>query len=262
MLVGVVLSCASPAQEAIVPGGEHAIIAGGRFDDLTAEAIDGGGTLDWIYTSSFGNAVFAGAAAYAVGDAHWAFGRLGGAFRPVERFILHGEINYGSGEREDSGGAGGTEESDFPYLIGKAGLSYELIPKRLFLKFEDQYYEVDDTEGHLIRGGVLVQATEALSAQLDYAESISGNLNTQFGFGRLDYSVPSARFFGGLAVGRSTPEIFDGVIRREAQPQDTLEFFAGVVVPVSRYEFTLAVSHLKLEETSKTPLNLSVRLAF
>ncbi len=242
--------------------GTHSVIAGGRFDDLTAEAIDGGGTFDWIYASPLGNSVFAGAAAYSVGDTRWAFGRLGGAFRSGERFLLYGEVNYGSGEREETGVSGRPEEIDFPYLVGKAGLSYELLARRLYLKLEDQYYEVDDTEGHLLRGGALVQVTSALSTQIDYAESVSGNLNTQFGIVRLDYYTPSVRFLGGVAVGRSTPEIFDGVIRREAQPQETLEFFAGVVVPVSRYEITLAVSHLKLESTSKTPLNLSVKLSF
>lgn len=246
-----------PAQaRATVPGpakGSDAVIVGGRIDDLRADSVGGGGTVDLLHTTVEGNAVFAGVAGFDVGETRWGFGRLGGAYRPRPSLILLGEINYGSGGGDDGG---------FSYFVGKGGFHYALLAKRLYLKLEDQYYNIADTEGHLLKGGAFLQVTPWLSADFDYAESVSGNLNTSFVLGRLDFYSPWGRFLCGVASGRSTPEIFDGVVRREADSQDTLEVFAGAAIPISDYEITLAVSHLELEEGSKTPLTLSIKYSF
>lgn len=242
--------------QAAVPGparGTDSIIVGGRIDDLRADAVGGGGTVDLSHTTAGGNTVFAGVAGYDVGETRWGFGKLGGAYRPMPSLILLGEINYGSGGGDDGG---------FSYFLGKGGFHYELLAKRLYLKLEDQYYNIADTEGHLLKGGAFLQVTPWLSADFDYAESVSGNLNTSFVLGRLDFYSPWGRFLCGVASGRSTPEIFDGVVRREADSQDTLEVFAGAAIPISDYEITLAVSHLELEEGSKTPLTLSIKYSF
>ena len=233
--------------------GTNSVIVDGRIDDLRGNAVGGGGTLAFVHTTPEQNTVFAGFAGFDVGESRWGFGKLGGAFRPRPYLILQGEINYGSGHGEQGG---------FSYLVGKGGFHYELLPRRLYLTFEDQYFNVDDTEGHLLKGGVLVQVTPTLTADFDYAESVSGNLNTRFILGRLDFYSQWGRFLAGVATGRAAPEIFDGVVRREADPQDTLEVFAGVAIPISRYEITLAISHLDLEATSKTPLTLSIKYSF
>ncbi|MGH8584105.1 MAG: hypothetical protein ACREWG_15290 [Gammaproteobacteria bacterium] len=233
--------------------GTNAVIINGRIDDLRSDAVGGGGSLNFVHTTPSGNTVLAGLAGFDVGESRWGFGTLGGAFRPRPPLTLQGEINYGSGHGEQGG---------FSYFIGKGGFHYELLAKRLYLKFEDQYFNIDDTQGHLLRGGVLVQVTSTLTADFDYAESVSGNLNTRFILGRLDFYSQWGRFLAGVATGRATPEIFDGVVRREADPQDTLEVFAGIAIPISRYEITLAVSHLDLEATSRTPLTLSIKYSF
>ncbi len=233
--------------------GSDSIIVGGRIDDLRADSVGGGGTVDLVHTTEEGNVAFGGVAGFDVGDTRWGFGKLGGAYRPRPFLILLGEINYGSGGGDDGG---------FSYFVGKAGFYHELLAKRFYLKLEDQYYNIANTEGHLLKGGALLQVTPWLSADFDYAESVSGNLNTSFVLGRLDFYSPWGRFLCGVASGRSTPEIFDGVVRREADPQDTLEVFAGIAIPISYYEITLAVSHLDLEPTSKTPLTLSIKYSF
>lgn len=233
------------------PSGKHAFFIGGRLDDIQNGETEGGGRFDWVYTSPGGAVLNAGLAAFSVGDSRWSFAKLGGVVRPRPPLILSGEINYGSGTQKGS---------NFPYRLLKAGVTYEALPKRLYLELEDQYIDIDDVHGHLVKGGFSYWVRPDLALAASYAASVSGNLDTRIAAARADYYAGRNRIFAGFALGRTVPEILEGVAGTQSSVQDSQEYFVGFSVPVYRYEFTLAVSHIEFEGGSKTPVVFSFKI--
>jgi hypothetical protein len=180
----------------------------------------------------------------------WHVGRFGAFFKAGARNTIEGEAQLGGGR---TGG-----EDGFDYRVAAAALTRELVPGRLFLRLEDRYLDVDAVRGNLAEAAFTFVPNPRLSARLAYTRSTGGNFETDYVTGRVDVFLKKRlRMLGGVAAGRSRPEIFD-VIGEAAL--DFEEAYVGVAFPVRRMELTALVDRLELGDAERGTLSLSLRV--
>lgn len=261
MLFG--LSCASAlAQSAAEPLGAptpeaaaptHYIIVEGHSVRIpSVAAVSGAGGLHWLRTTRRGATLYTGVEAFSIARSRWTVGNLGGAFRPVDRLILHSQARLGGGR---------INGEPFDYGMYEAGMAY-IAAERLHFTLVDQYWQVAATRGHLIKPGLSWLPHRRLSTDLIYARSASGNLDANLVAGRLGVTVGSVKLIGGASEGRGAAELLDLSLRGAAD-RSLKERFAGLEVQLPRAQVTLLGSDLAIAAIHKRTLsaNLKYRLS-
>jgi len=226
------------------------LIVAGQTDTISPGHGGGGGSLDWVHPSVNGTTLTAGASSFSIGDSRWSLGRVGGAIRPDERTILQGQASLGSGR---------TAGSPFAYRLFNAGLSY-LASTATYIKAEDEYVDIGATHGHLLKTGAVFIPSTRLSADISYAHSLSGNLNSEFASARVDWQTEPARLLGGLAWGRSAPDLLNIDVGSGNGDQAFREFFVGMAIPVSGVELTAVADFVNLDTGRRRTLTLILKI--
>ena len=226
------------------------LIVAGQVDTISSGHGGGGGSLDWVRANVNGTTLTAGVSSFSISDSHWSFGRVGGAIRLDERTIVQGQASLGSGR---------TADAPFAYRLFNAGLSYAAFPT-IYVKAEDQYVDIGATHGHLLKAGALFVPSTRLSADISYARSLSGNLNSELAAARVDWQTEPARLLGGLAWGRSVPDLLNIDVGTGSGDQAFREFFVGMAIPVSGVELMVVADFVNLDTGRKRTLTLSLKI--
>lgn len=239
-----------PADVAQIVADTDSLIVAGQFDRITGAARGGGGAVDWVRTRADGTTLTAGIAHYALGGSEWTLARGGGALRFDDRVIVQGEASAGGGRADGA---------SFSYLVLVARLHYRLA-SAAYLGLEERYIDIAATHGHLPKVSALIVASPALSADIGYARSAGGNLDTEFATARIDWQTRTARLFGGFVRGRIAPTVVNVDVGAGAPSKALREWFLGIAVPVSRIELTVSTDTIKLTDVRRQIVTVGVRI--
>lgn len=204
----------------------------GQLTAIESSSNGGGGGVEWLHRLSAQSAVNLGAFAFSLVGSTWAYGRLGGALTVRDGTTVSGEVNLGAGED--------AADEGFTYQVYKAEVTHALIDRRLYVAAEDQYFHVGSAEENLIKAGVILAPVDPLTIRLSYYFATGGNVHSEFASGRVDFAFKPVTLIAGAVFGQTSPERLN-VISGASDTISFREFFAGVGIPVGRYEVTLVL---------------------
>ena len=244
--------CSAQAAAADPPAASHAdtLTSSGQVDQLSGGGSGRGGAIDWTRSYADGDLLSLGAASFSIAGSRWSFARASVASRPSERLTLLAQTSLGSG-RDDRG--------RFRYRIVGAGVDFRATPS-VHLKFDDQYFDVATTQGHLLRVGAVLLPAAGWSIEGAHARSAGGNLDTAFWTARVERTVASMRLFGGMARGRSRTEVFNTGFSSRSET-DLHQVFLGFAMPVGSAELTIVADALDLDTVRRRTLGVALKFA-
>lgn len=227
----------------------HYIIVEGHSVRIpSVVAVSGAGGLHWLRTTRGGASLSTGVESFSIARSRWAVGNLGGAFRPVDRLVLHSQARLGGGR---------INGEPFDYRMYEAGMAY-MPAQRLHFTLVDQYWHVAATRGHLIKPGISWLPNRRLSADLTYARSVHGNLDANLVAGRLGVTIWSVTLIGGASEGRGAAELLDLSLRGAAD-RSLKERFAGLQIQLPRAQVTVFGSDLVIAAMHKRTLSANIK---
>jgi hypothetical protein len=203
-----------------------------------------GGT--WVHPLAGRTFLQAGGFLYSLGGSRWGYGQAGVGFAPADRTTALLEVNVGRGRRQGRG---------FPYGVFRANVTHQLTPGRLAIEIEDQYVSVDEARGNVVKVGGAV-SRPAFAARAAVHASVGGNIGARYVSARLDLNRKTAGLLGGLAIGRTRPEIFD--LLSISGTVHSTEVFVGARFPVSSRDVTVVIEHLWIAGTRRTTALLAL----
>lgn len=227
-----------------------ALLATGEWERSSGGITGGGGSLDWLHTARPGTNVSLGLATYRLGDSQRTLGRAGAFFPLADRWTLEPQVTLGGG---NTAGAG------FLYQQYRARLGFR-ASSRLYIKAQEEYLNIGDSNGHLLSGGVSVLPSRLLFVDVSYAHSVGGNLGTEFVSGRFDLYQRTLRPFAGFAVGQTAPVVFDVGFGQQLMAQDLREGFVGFVFPIAAAEFTVALDWIQVGSAQRSTFTAGVKI--
>jgi len=198
-------------------------------------------SIDWVHSQD-ALIVDLGLTHKSIGNAEWTVGRLGAAFDIAPRLKLSGEVECGPAEWDGV---------DDIYFRALAQLTFT-ASDRLFLAFDDQYFDVERSHGHLLSAKLAYLPVRALALETRFSQSAGGNLDTQLVSARLDYFA-KLHPFAGAARGRSAPGVFEVAT---GSGDDLRQFFFGIGIPVAGSELTLMSEWLELGDARQQIITL------
>jgi hypothetical protein len=193
-----------------------AIVLGASADRLDA-GNGGSASVLWIHPRG-ANTLTAGGAFFSLADARWAYATVGGMRRFSERTIVNAEANLGRGD--DDGG-------DFRYLLVRAGVTRELLAKRLYGEAEWLQADVARRQNGIARIGATYLPHPPLTLRASLYQSITGDDDTTLVTVRGDYDLGRMIAIAGFSAGRATPVLLQQSAIGETRVR---EVFAGVAM--------------------------------
>ena len=225
-------------------------LSGNRSELTDTKDEGGGGALNWTHYFTPDTVFGLGAEHQFVEEAKWTFGTLRGAVGfgdPDSKSTVYGEVQYGEGD--DNG-------RDFDYGVAVLGFSQMLTPK-FFVLLEGRQIEIDTSHGNLPKLGLTYVWTPRVSTTVSYAHSVGGNLGTELTSARLDYYGRLNLIIGG-AWGTADPNVINLQPGLSLPAQDLREGFLGIGKTFSRAEVQLLGDYLKLADSEKVTVTLSI----
>jgi len=245
---------AGPAASANAVNGPDAasnnsLFVGGQFIDVSAGARGFTGDLDWIRSFSTGRSLNIGASSLSLAGTRWTYARLGVTAKPRSRAAFQLTTDLGRGTQGRQG---------FGYAAVRGAITYEAVPKRLYVEIEDQLLDVQETAGNIVKLGLVWPASASLVGRVAVHATTHGNVDTRALALRVDHARGGFSTFGGFAAGRSRPVLVG--LGAGGKAQDLREVFAGAGMPLGRLRLTLALDWLTLGETRRGSVALSVKI--
>jgi hypothetical protein len=195
---------------------QDAIVIGASADRLDA-GNGGSGSVLWIHPRGR-NTLTAGGAFFSLADARWAYATLGAMRRLNEGTIVNAEANLGRGD--DDGG-------DFRYLLLRAGVTRELLAKRLYGEAEWLQADVARRQNGIARIGATYLPHPPLTLRGSLYQSVTGDDDTTLVSLRGDYDLGRMIAIAGFSAGRATPVLLQQSVTGET---DVREAFAGIAM--------------------------------
>jgi hypothetical protein len=226
------------------------LIASASGSTQTGSIHGGEGSLNWLHYFTPDALFGIGADHQFISDARLTIGSLRGSSGwgdPASRFVVYGEINYGTGD--DNG-------RNFDYAVAALGFS-QAVTRGLSFQLEGRQIDIDRTHGNLPKLGITYLWSRRLLTSAGYAHSVGGNLGTKLFTARLDYYGPYVNFIAGGASGRANPSVLVLQPDQTVPAQTSKEGFIGVGKTFSRGELQLLGDYLKLAESKKVTVTLS-----
>jgi hypothetical protein len=177
----------------------------------------GSASVLWIRPRG-ANTLTAGGAFFTLANARWAYATLGAMRRVNERTIVNAEANLGRGD--DDGG-------DFRYVLLRAGVTRELLAKRLYGEAEWLQADVARRHNGIVRIGAAYLPYPPLTLRGSLYQSIAGDDDTTLVSLRGDYDLGRMIIIGGFSAGRGAPVLLQQSIADETRVR---EAFGGVAI--------------------------------
>ena len=225
LIIGVTVAlAAAPADgsPAVAPANDFLAFSG-SVDRYGPGSFGSNGSLDWVHASGAARTYSVGFSAYSVDSSRWSFGKVGGAYHWNARTTFQAEASIGGGHTDGRG---------FGYQVYDGSLTYKVNP-RIYAHLGDQFLQIGGSREHLLKPGLLMVPTRHLQADLTYAHSVSGDVSSQYIFGRIDVTIRTLDFLSGFSAGHSSPQHLNLDIGSPSASQDFREGFFGVGVPLS-----------------------------
>ena len=230
----------------VAPAGDFLAISG-SVDRYGPGSLGSNGSLDWVHAPGADRTYTLGFGVYSVNSSRWSFGKLGGAYHWNARTTVQGQASIGGGHTDGNG---------FGYQIYDGSLTYKVNP-RIYARLGDQFFQVAGSREHLVKPGLLVVPTRRLQADITYAHSVSGDVGTQYVFGRIDVTARSLHFLGGFSAGRSSPQHLNLDIGSPPASQNFQEGFFGVGVPLSKTVLSVVADVLNADPTRRRSVTIN-----
>jgi hypothetical protein len=235
---------------------DNRLIISGDGESLTGTNGGGGGSLEYLGEVNANTLLGVAGEYQTLAGSHWEFGSLNVAYsHPLTqstRWDISGEAHEGSGQS-------GT--THFGYAIEALGAGLAL-PDGVALTAEERQVDVDTSHGSLPKIGLSkVWGTHWLTS-VGYADSIGGNLNTEYGVARIDFLSAPIQLMAGGSVGRVAPAVLniEGVLLPEAH--HVTEVFAGVTKPTRHVDITLLGDRIDLQGVDRFTVTLTATVHF
>ena len=208
-----------------------------------------GGSLNWLHYFTPDVIFGASAEQQIIADSQFAFGSLRGSWghgQPSSRFNLYGEVQYGGGDENGR---------DFNYGVGVLSIS-QAFSNKFSVQLESRQIDIDTTHGNLPKLGVTYLLSNRVVSNIAYANSVSGNVNTELFTARVDVYGSLVNFIVGGATGEADPVIVNqpGL---ELPTRDLREGFIGIGKTFAHSEIQLLADYLELGESEKFTVTLS-----
>jgi hypothetical protein len=246
---------ASAAQSSWQP--DNRLILSGDGDSLSGiSGHGGGGSLGYLDEIN-PNALIGVAGEYqTLAGSHWAFGSLNFAYSHAltqsSRWDISGEAHEGSGQ---------SGRTHFGYAIEAVGGGLT-VPGGVTLSAEERQIDVDTSHGSLPKAGLSKAWGTHLLTSIGYAQSVGGNLATQYGLARIDIISRPVQFVLGGDFGHVSPSVLDiqGILKPFARRLS--EEFVGVTTPTRHADFSLLADRIDLQGIVRVTLTLSATVHF
>lgn len=249
--VTVMLGAVAPCATALASStSSDRISLTGNGSTLTGTDGGEGGAVAWLHNFNPDALFTLGAEHQRIGDAHWSFGSLTGAFSSElgnGRYTFSGEAHEGSGEN------------------GVRPLKYEIEAfqitgtyfHQLSVQLEVQRIDVDTLHGNLPKISIGYLWTPHWLTTFSRSNSAGGNLGTQLDSLRIDRYGKHVNLIVGGSYGRASLIIIDGLgvvapghILREG-------YIGGSKLFARRTEVTLTGDYQNLSGSKRATLTLS-----
>ena len=217
---------------------------------LTGVDDGGGGSLSYLHYLTPDALIGVGGEHQFIADSEWTFGSLRGAVgfgAPKRKTTLVAEMHYGKGD--DAG-------RDFDYSVAVLGLS-QAITSKLSIQLEGREIDVDRSDGNLPKIGVTYAWTPQFVTNVSYAESVSGNLETELTGARIDHYGRQVHLFAGGASGRADPVVLNLQPGAVLPVSNLKQGFAGIGRSFSRGEVQLIGDYLESGESERITVTLT-----
>jgi hypothetical protein len=231
------LAAGAHAQDAVVVSVNADHLRGGN----------GGGTSAlWVAPRAAGTLV-AGATFLSLPGTHWAFATLGGTHPVSARTTLNAEANFGGGS-DDRGG--------FGYLLLRAGVTRELLAKKVYAEAEWLQIDVARQQEGLARLGATWLPAPGLALRASLYRSLTGDGGTTLVTARADYALPRVSLLGGVSGGTANPAL----LQQSGTPSTRIrEVFGGVAFGGER-RWTIVANAISAGGERRQRLTVSCRL--
>jgi hypothetical protein len=176
------------------------LFLGGQFLDLSSGPTGSAGSVEWLHAFSSERSLNAGVSSFSVAGTRWTYGRVGGTVKRAasSRATVHAEGELGSGTEQRQG---------FGYRTFRGSFGYEAVRRRLILEVEDQYVDVHDTAGNVVKLGFTMLPSSSVVICAALHGTTSGSVDTRTLMIRAGYELHGASIFAGLSAGRSRPAL-------------------------------------------------------
>lgn len=232
-------------------------------DGATLTGANGGAGGSITYLGELSPALLLGLGAeyQHLATAYWGFGSVNAAFNHAltanSRWDLHFDAHEGSGNTGQISAA--SPGHPFRYSIEAAGLGMT-APGGFAVDVEERQFDVDTSHGSLPKVTLSKSWGPHWLTTAAYAESIGGNLDTEYAMARVDFYGRGFNVLGGASVGRVTPAVVNlaGVLQQAAKHLS--EPFLGVTKSIQRVDVTVLADDLRLAGITHFTLTLNCLL--
>ena len=236
---------------------DNRLIISGDGDSLTGiSGHGGGGSLGYLAEIN-PNALIGVAGEYqTLAGSHWAFGSLNVSYSHAltqsSRWNINGEAHEGSGQ---------SGRTHFGYAIEALGAGLT-VPGGVTLSAEERQIDVDTSHGSLPKAGLSKAWGTHLLTSIGYAQSVGGNLATQYGLARIDIITSPIQFVLGGDFGHVSPSVLDiqGILLPQARRLS--EEFVGLTTPTQHADFSLLADRIDLQGVVRLTLTLTATVHF
>jgi hypothetical protein len=229
---------------------QDALVAGATADYLR-DGNGSGASLTWIHPRGSDTFVagvtFLSLPAAEESTTRWSFAMLGATRRVNARTTLNAEANLGVGD-DDRG--------SFRYILLRAGVTRELLPRRLYGEAEWLQIDVARQQDGMARIGATWMPTAPLTLRVSLYESVFGDDDTTLGTLRADYAFRRVTAILGGTGGTAVPAL----LQADARGARVSEGFGGVAFDLAGRRWTVVVSTLSVDGQRHHRLSASCRI--
>jgi hypothetical protein len=203
------------------------------------------GAVEWLHPQSTTRSLNLGVVSFSLGDDTWTYGRVGTMWRRA-RTAVHAQIDVGAGRE-------GPEQ--FRYLAARGTLTRQMADGRMALEVQDQYVDIHETTGNIVKVGLTLVPTRPLAVTAALHSSTGGDLDVRSMSVRIDGQCRGATVFSGLSIGRSRPALVG--LPGSGPTQKTHEIYVGSKIRLKPLYLTVVVESLALAQTRTHVLSMS-----
>jgi hypothetical protein len=215
------------------------LILSGSGYSLSDASGGGDASVGYIHNFDPATAFGIGGEYQTIADSNWAFGSLSASYGGGPQSARWGVY----AEAHEGGGNDGTRHFGYQVLaLGATGT----FGSELTVLGEARQFDIDTTHGLLPKIGLSYLPIPTLQLGITYADSVTGNLDTEIGSVRIDVYNPIVNAFVGGARGHAAPAVINFQTHLLGSSPKYREGYLGLSKPYRRVELTVLGDYLNL----------------
>lgn len=230
------------------------LIVSGNGATLTGTSGGEGGSLNYVHDMTRG-VISAGGEYQKLATSRWAFGSLTGALRAGTgdtKWTIAGEAHHGAGELDEAVGT-----HHYGYNVDALGVS-GTFHNELTLQLETRQFDIDTTHGNLPKVSLGMLWARSWLTTVSYANSVSGNLATEYAGLRIDRYGRVYSFAIGGAAGHVAPAVVNIQTGALGPAPQYREGYVGFTRRFTRADLGVLGDYIDLNGTRRVTLTVTV----